>query len=69
MKHHALHLVWSVDAGAQVFYIDDTGTASVDFNVLNPNANTYTWDFGDGQLALHPGVPHMYTILPGSIML
>lgn len=53
--------VWSVDAGAQVFYIDDTGTASVDFNVLNPNANTYTWDFGDGQLGSSSGsTTHVY---------
>lgn len=57
--------VWSVDAGSQVFYIDDTGTASVDFNVLNPNANTYNWDFGDGQVGTTAGsTSHVY-IAPG----
>jgi len=53
--------VWTVDAGAPVFYIDDTGSAPVDFNVLNPNANTYNWDFGDGQLGISTGsTSHVY---------
>jgi hypothetical protein len=52
---------WTVDAGSNVFYLDDTGTVTIDFNVLNANADTYDWDFGDGQLGSSTGsISHVY---------
>jgi hypothetical protein len=52
---------WTVDAGSNVFYLDDTGTVTIDFNVLNANADTYDWDFGDGQLGTSTGtISHVY---------
>lgn len=53
---------WTVDAGSNVFYLDTSGTVNIDFNVLNANADTYDWDFGDGQLGNSQGsISHLYT--------
>lgn len=53
---------WTVDPGSTVFYLGENGTVTIDFNVLNPNANTYDWDFGDGQFDNSTGsISHEYT--------
>ncbi len=53
---------WTVDPGATEFYLGENGTVTIDFNVLNPNANTYDWDFGDGQFGNSTGsISHEYS--------
>ncbi len=42
---------WSIDIGGNVFYIGDNGTVDITFSLLNPNADFYQWDFGDGQFS------------------
>ena len=39
---------WSIDIGGSVFYLGDNGTVDITFSLLNPNADVYQWDFGDG---------------------
>lgn len=52
---------WNVDLGGNVFYLDDTGSVTIDFNIQAANANMYTWDFGDGQFETSVGsVSHTY---------
>jgi len=52
---------WNVDLGGSVFYLDETGVVTLDFNVENNNANTFSWDFGDGQFEISEGsVSHTY---------
>jgi len=53
---------WTVDPGSTEFYIGEDGTVTIDFNVLNSNANTYDWDFGDGQFGNSTGsISHEYS--------
>ena len=57
---------WSVDSGQDVYYLDDSGSVTVDFVVTNDNANKFTWDFGDGEITMTEGsTTHTYT-LPGT---
>ncbi|HEY3385141.1 MAG TPA: T9SS type A sorting domain-containing protein [Saprospiraceae bacterium] len=52
---------WSLDAGSQVFEIDTSGTVTVDFTILNNNADIFSWDFGDGQFITSNGdTSHTY---------
>lgn len=52
---------WTVDPGSTEFYLGEDGTVTIDFNVLNSNANTYDWDFGDGQFGNSTGsISHEY---------
>lgn len=53
---------WSVSTDPTVYYLDSIGVADVVFDLLLPNANTYAWDFGDGNTsdALN-SVTHTYT--------
>ena len=53
---------WSLDPGGQVFEIDTSGTVTVDFNILDNNADAFSWDFGDGQFIMSTGdTSHTYT--------
>lgn len=53
---------WMVDAGSDVFYLDTSGMVTIDFNILNSNADVYDWDLGDGQFAQTSGsLSHTYT--------
>jgi hypothetical protein len=50
-----------VDPGEDVFYVDETGTAIVNFTIPNQNADSFIWDFGDGQIAESTGgIAHVY---------
>jgi hypothetical protein len=52
---------WTVDPGEDVFYVDETGTAIVNFTIPNQNADSFIWDFGDGQIAESTGgISHVY---------
>ncbi len=42
---------WEVTLDSDVFYLDENGMVTIDFNISNPNANTYNWDFGDQEQA------------------
>lgn len=53
---------WTADAGGNEFYLDENGTVIIDFTVLNSNANTYDWDFGDGEFGSSTGsISHEYS--------
>jgi len=53
---------WSLDPGGQVFEIDTSGTVTIDFNILDNNADAFSWDFGDGQFIMSTGdTSHTYT--------
>ncbi len=57
---------WSVDAGQDIYYLDGTGSVTVDFVVTNDNADEFTWDFADGDIGITEGsTTHTYT-LPGT---
>ncbi len=57
---------WSVDASENIYYLDDSGSVTVDFIVTNDNADEFTWDFADGEIATTEGsTTHTYT-LPGN---
>ncbi len=54
---------WDAQTDTDAYYIDATGSVTVNFEILNSNANEYTWDFGDGDFAVTDGsVSHTYTI-------
>ena len=56
---------WVADPGADTFYIGPSGDVTIIFNILNSNADTYSWDFGDGQFLESTGpVAHDYNV-PG----
>jgi hypothetical protein len=56
---------WVADTGADTFYIGPTGDVTINFNIQNSNADTYSWDFGDGQFLESTGpVAHDYNV-PG----
>ena len=53
---------WTVDPGDDVFYIDETGTVTVNFTLLDQNADNFIWDFGDGQIGESTGnISHQYS--------
>ena len=53
---------WSVDTGSDIFYIDSTGSVTINFEISDPNANIYQWDFGDGHFETSEGnISHTYT--------
>jgi hypothetical protein len=52
---------WEVDPGGILFYTDTAGNATVHFVINNSNADTYSWNFGDGQFEETTGdVSHTY---------
>lgn len=54
---------WSVDTGSDIFYIDSTGSVTINFDITGSNANIYEWDFGDGTTATSDGnISHTYFI-------
>jgi hypothetical protein len=54
---------WIIDSDADVYYLDSTGSVTVNFIISNSNANTYEWDFGDDQFEITTGsVSHTYSI-------
>ncbi|MEO5906090.1 MAG: T9SS type A sorting domain-containing protein [Saprospiraceae bacterium] len=54
---------WTVIPGAPVFYLDSSGTVTVNFVVENSNADEYTWDFGDGPPETSTGdISHTFSI-------
>ena len=56
---------WSANTGADTFYIGPSGDVTIIFNIQNSNADTYSWDFGDGQFLQSTGpVAHDYNV-PG----
>ena len=56
---------WVVDVGADTFYIGSDGKVTITFNIQNENADTYSWDFGDGTFLETTGpVAHDYNV-PG----
>lgn len=56
---------WVADPGADTFYIGPSGDVTIIFNIQNANADTYSWDFGDGQFLESTGpVAHDYNV-PG----
>lgn len=53
---------WSVDTGSDIFYIDSSGSVTINFDISDPNANVYQWDFGDGHFETSGGnISHTYT--------
>jgi hypothetical protein len=53
---------WTVTLDSDDFFTDSTGSVTVDFQIENGNANTYTWDFGDGTTETTDGsVSHTYS--------
>ncbi|MEP6647831.1 MAG: T9SS type A sorting domain-containing protein, partial [Saprospiraceae bacterium] len=57
---------WTVASDHDVYYIDSTGSVTVNFIFTNPNANQYLWDFGDNSTDSSTGnVSHKY-FSPGS---
>ena len=53
---------WSADAGGLVFIADANGSATVNFTVNSSNADNYSWNFGDGQVAESTGdISHTYS--------
>jgi hypothetical protein len=56
---------WTASTDSNIYYIDDTGSAQVDFNIDMPNADVYTWDFDDGTMQTSSGeLSHDY-LSPG----
>ena len=56
---------WSVDTGSDTFYLDESGTVSIQFIISGQPADTYEWDFGDGSFETGSGsTTHTYG-LPG----
>ena len=52
---------WSADSDLEVYYIDTSGSVTVNFEITNANANEYQWDFGDGTVETTTGnVSHTY---------
>ena len=52
---------WTVALDSDTYYTDSTGSVTVNFEIENGNANTYTWDFGDGTVETTDGnVSHTY---------
>ena len=53
---------WTMDPGGQVFEIGSSGEVTVEFTILNNNADIFNWDFGDGQFITSTGdTSHTYT--------
>lgn len=53
---------WTVDIGSDVFYLDENGMVTINYNIEASNANIYSWDFGDGQFEVSDGsVSHVYS--------
>ena len=56
---------WIADTGTDTFYIGPSGDVTIIFNIQNSNADSYSWDFGDGQFLESTGpVAHDYNV-PG----
>ena len=56
---------WTVSTDASVYFIDDTGSATVEFYPDSLNADIFTWDFGDGLTETSTGnISHVY-LSPG----
>ncbi len=54
---------WDVQTAGTIYYIDNTGSVDVNFEITNSNANVYTWDFGDGTFETSGGgVSHTYYV-------
>lgn len=54
---------WTVSADQQIYYIDNTGSVTVNFVITNPNANIYNWDFGDTATGTSTGsISHTYYV-------
>jgi hypothetical protein len=54
--------VWTLDNISGDYYIDQSGGVTVNFTISNSNANTYTWDFGDGVVETNGGnISHTFT--------
>ncbi len=52
---------WTADSDQDVYYIDTSGTVTVNFVITNSNANEYSWDFGDSTFGTSTGsVSHSY---------
>lgn len=52
---------WTVDADHHIYYIDSLGAVTVNFIFSNPNANEYSWDFGDNSTGTSSGnISHTY---------
>lgn len=55
---------WTVTTDADVYYLDQSGNVTVNFTLENPNADEYTWDFGDGNIETTTGnISHTYNIV------
>jgi hypothetical protein len=46
---------WSLSIASDTFYLDSTGSVTIDFTIDDPNADEYTWDWGDGQFEMTTG--------------
>jgi len=52
---------WDLELAQNVFYLDQSGAVTIDFQITNPNADEYTWDFGDGLFEVSEGsISHTY---------
>jgi hypothetical protein len=54
---------WTAVTQTNVFYIDSSGSALVDFELINSNAGIYNWNFDDGTSLSSPGnVSHAFSL-------
>lgn len=53
--------MWSITSENVEYFVDSTGSVAVDFEITDPNASSYTWNFGDGSSAISNGnISHTY---------
>lgn len=57
---------WEVTLDSDVFFLDENGMVTIDFNISNSNANLYNWDFGDQSQEETDGATSHTYIVPGS---
>lgn len=55
---------WNVSTNGNVFYTDSTGSVTIEFIINNPNADEYTWDWGNGELEVTTGGGSVFHTFP-----
>jgi hypothetical protein len=46
---------WTLSTDGTVFYLDGSGTVTIEFTIHDNNADEYTWDLGNGQSIINTG--------------
>jgi hypothetical protein len=53
---------WNATSDADVYYSDENGNATAQFTIETSNADTYSWNFGDGNIESSTGdISHIYS--------